>query len=186
MENLKRNLPFLLLIILEVVVGIFLFRDPEGFTRAVIILVGIGFLLAGVVFLVRYLRGRKNGNAGSGTLVGAIVSLILGVICVFASGAIITLIAAFAILYGIILILGGIAKIQSFAGMRSVGLKGPGTVLLLISAIVMLVFGVILLFRPVDTIAVLLQVAGILLIIEAVIDLISLIFFIKDAPREVR
>lgn len=185
MQTLKNNLPIIFLIILEIVVGIFLLVNPDTFTRVVIIIFGIVMLLVGLSALIRYLRGRKSGAASPLTLIGAIIGLILGAICLFASGVIIGLISIIAIVYGIILIIAGCFKIQSFFDARRAGFSNSGTVLLLVSGIIMIVFGIILVFHPFGTIEVLLQIGGIVLIAEAVIDLVTLILAIKNAPREV-
>lgn len=181
METVKRNLPIVLLIALEIVIGIFLLVNPEGFTRAVIIIFGIVMLFTGISLLIRYLRGKKNGTVGSGTLVLSIIALIIGAICTFASGVIIGLISIMAIIYGIILIVAGCFKIQSFLDVRRAGLTNTGTILMLISGIIMIIFGIILVFHPFGTIEVLLQIGGVILIIEAVIDLISLVMLARSA-----
>ena len=181
MQALKNNLPVILLIALEVLIGIFLLMNPEGFTRAVIIIFGVVMLLTGIAHLIRYFRGRKAGVSSGFTMGVAIVALVIGAVCVFASGAIIGLISIIAILYGIILIIAGCFKVQSFFDVRRVGLTNTGTILMLISGIIMIVFGVILIIHPFGTIEVLLQVAGVILIIEAVLDVVFLILSAKNA-----
>lgn len=185
MQTLKQFLPILLLAILEIVIGIFLFVNPEGFTRVVIIIFGIVLLLIGIRNLIQFFRGRKNGSSGALTMVLAILALVIGAICLFASGVIINLIAVIAAVYGIILIIAGCFKLYSFAETRGAGIKNAGTILMLISGIIMLVFGIILVFHPFGTLEVLLKIGGVLLIIEAVLDLISIFIAMKNAPRQV-
>lgn len=166
-------LPMIFLAILEVLVGIFLLVNPEGITKVFIVIFGVIMLIIGVFGLISYLRGRKNGENRIGGLIGTIIALVLGLISIFASNWILTLVSLLAVVFGILLILGGIVKFSSFAQVKKSGLVGSGTVLMLISGIIMIIFGVILVIRPFGTIELLLRIAGILLIIEAVLDLIS-------------
>lgn len=171
-----------IVIAVEILAGIFLLMNPEKFMKTIIIVVGIGLVILGVVLLIRYLTGRKDATAGSGVLIGAIIALIFGIVCIFASNGVIALISVFVWVCGIFLIIAGAVKIASFVRVRGVG----GTALMLISGIIMLVFGILLLIRPFGSLELLLRIGGAVLLVEAGIDLVSLIITMKNAPREVK
>ena len=186
MNPAKSGIAGIIAVAVEILVGIFLLLDPAKFVKTIIIVVGIGLLIFGVVLLIRYFTGQKNGSVGAGALIGAIIALIFGLVCLFASNGVIVLISVFVWVVGIFLIIAGILKIASFFRVRKVGYSGGGTALVLISGIIMTVFGVILLFHPFGSLEFLLQIGGIVLLIEAAIDLVSLIITMKNAPREVK
>ena len=78
MKKIRLALPVLLTAVFEIVFGVLLFKDPETFTRTVLMLFGIMLLGVGIVSLVRYLKDtRQGGNSfvNSLTLAAAIVSL---------------------------------------------------------------------------------------------------------------
>lgn len=183
MNTVKWNTPILFLIVLEVIVGILLLLNPEGFTRMVIIVFGIVLVFFGIVNLIRYVKDSKEGAGYAGKLVGGILALVFGLICIFASGWIIGLISIIAVIYAIILIIAGVMKIQSFVQVKKADMVNGGTYLMLVSGIIMIVFGVILLFRPFGTIEVLLRIAGIIALVEAVLDVISLIMSAKSGQK---
>ena len=175
MERAKPFLPMIIIIILEVVLGIFLAINPLGFTEVLIKLIGIILLVGAVVGVVHLISNLKNHQPIVGSIIGVALALVFGLICLLGTGWIIGLISLFAWLYGLILIVMGIVKFASFAQVRSAGLNDKTSYLVLISGIIMLIFGVILLFHPFGTIEVLLRIGGIVLIVEAVFDLVTMI-----------
>ena len=185
MNPVKSSVAGFLTIAVEILVGIFLLMDPGKFMKTIIIVVGVGLLIFGAIMLIRFFVGQKKGTVGFGALIGAIIALIFGLVCIFASNGVIVLISVFVWVCGIFLIIAGIVKIASFFRVKNVGYQTGGMVLLLISGIIMTVFGVILLFHPFGSMEFLLQIGGIVLIVEAVIDLITLIITMKNAPRQV-
>lgn len=182
MNPVKSGAIGFVVIAIEILAGIFLLMNPERFMKTIIIVVGVGLLILGIVMLIRYLTGRKDASAGFGVLVGAIIALIFGLVCIFALNGVIVLISVFIWVCGIFLIIAGIVKIAAFVRTRSAG----STVLVLISGIIMLIFGILLLIHPFGSLEVLLRIGGIVLLVEAGIDLVSLIITMKNAPREVK
>ncbi len=186
MNPTKTGVSAVIVIAVEILIGIFLLINPEGFMKTIIIIAGIGLLILGIVLMVRYIAGQKTGSSGFGILIGAIIAIIFGLVCIFASRGIEWMIEAFIWVCGIFLIIAGVIKIASFFRVRSGGYTGSGTVLLLISGIIMTIFGILLVFHPFKSLATLLRIGGIVLMVEAVFDLISFIITMKNAPREVK
>lgn len=186
MNPVKSGISAVVVIAIEILIGIFLLMNPEAFMRTIIIIAGIGLLVLGVVLLARYITGQKDASAGFGILIGAIISLILGLVCIFASQGIEWMIEVFIWVCGIFLIIAGVIKIVSFFNVRGAGYASGGTVLLLVSGIVMTIFGILMVFHPFQSLSTLLRIGGVVLIVEAVFDLISFIVTMKNAPREVK
>ena len=172
MKTLRHSLPSVLMILFEFAAGIVLFKNPEGFTRTVIRLFGIVVLVIGIVYLFRFLRAKKDGLNLVFTLCISVVSLIVGVIFSFKPDMIIELITAVALVYGIILVISGIYKISWYAQAKKEGFPLPKSSL--ISGLLAIVLGVIIAVFPKNAAMSVWQVAGIALIVAAVVDLLVL------------
>ena len=177
MKSLKANIPIILLILFEAAVGILLLVNPEAFTTAVIISFGIVLLAIGVIYLLRYLQQKKENILDPLSLVVAIVALAIGAVCTFCSGAIINLILAIAIVYGVILVLSGIYKLQNYFLVRKAGV--PISAVSAVSGVIAVVFGIVVMIYPKDVALSVWHVAGIILILEAIIDFCSIIQVVR-------
>ena len=176
MKKIRLALPVLLTAVFEIIFGVLLFRDPETFTKTVLTLFGIMLLGIGVVSLIRYLKDNKagaNSALNSLTLAAAIVSLVIGAICTFASGAVITLFTVLAVVYGIMLLITGVLKCQTFFAGRALGIRSP--LLILVSAVVTVICGLVIIANPFESTHVMLQFLGIALIAQAVLDIVALV-----------
>ena len=173
MKTLKANVPTILLILFEITVGILLLVSPEAFTMAVIIFFGIIFLAIGIIYLLRYLREKKENIIDMLSMAVAIVALTIGAVCTFCSGAILNLILAIAIIYGVILVLSGIYKLQNYFLARKAGI--PISTISAVSGGIAVLLGLVIMLYPKDVALSVWQVAGIMLILEAVIDLVSIV-----------
>ena len=176
MKKIRLALPVLLTAVFEIVFGVLLFKDPETFTRTVLMLFGIMLLGVGIVSLVRYLKDtRQGGNSfvNSLTLAAAIVSLVIGVICTFVPGAVIALFTVIAVVYGIMLLIMGVLKCQTFFAGRALGIKAP--LLILLSSLITVICGIVIIMNPFESTHVMLQFLGIALIAQAVLDIVALV-----------
>jgi len=176
MKKLRLALPVLLTAVFEIIFGVLLFRDPESFTKTVLMLFGVMLLGIGVVSLIRYLKdNRAGGNpvVNSLTLAAAIVSLVIGAICTFAASAVVTLFTVLAVVYGIMLLITGVLKCQTFFAGRALGIRSP--FLILVSALLTIVCGLVIIANPFDSTHVMLQFLGIALIAQAVLDIVALV-----------
>lgn len=180
MKSLKVNIPLILLIVLEIAVGILLLVNPETFTQAVIIIFGIGLLSVGIIYLLQYLL-EKKGDLKSNLLpliVGA-VSIIVGIVCALCSGAIVKLDQAVAIVYGVILAITGVYKLYNFFKSKKNAIAVSKVSIL--SGLIAIVLGVVIVIYPKQdgmTLSVW-QITGIVLIIEAVVDCLSVVQLFK-------
>ncbi len=171
MKQFKASIPTLLLIAFEVSVGILLLVNPEAFTRTVIILFGIVLLVIGLTYLLRYLRVRKEEDFAS--LGIAVASLVVGVVCTFFSGVILGLIAAIAVIYGMILLISGIYKLCAY--FRGKKAQLPVSPISVASGVLAILLGMVLIIYPEGLALSVWQIAGIMLLVEAVLDIISVI-----------
>lgn len=177
MEKLKNNLPLIILIALELAVGILLLINAELFTRVILILFGVALMAVGVLFLVRSFTEADRGAMSWIALAVAAVAFVVGVLCTFFSGALINVFAVIAVAYGAILVISAIFKVKAYFDVRRMGLKpSPFT---LLSAVIAFILGVIIILNPFKTVEVLWVFTGIVLIVQAVLDIAMLVFKIK-------
>ena len=173
MKSLKSNLTTILMIAFEIAVGVLLLVDPEGFTTTVIIIFGATLLVIGAIFLFRYLGDRKEGNNNVLAIFISALSFIAGIVFTFFSGAIIGLITAIAVVYGIIIAVSGGYKLYVY--FLFVKSDVPVSKISIISSIFAIVLGIVIIIYPKDWALTVWQLAGILLLVESAIDIASMV-----------
>ena len=181
MKSFKSNLQTILLVLFELAAGILLLCNPRAITRTIIILFGAVLLAIGVTFLVKYLTERNQGTVNVAFLIVSVVSLVIGAVCAFMSGFILGLFTAMAMIYGVILLLSGIFKLNNYFQAKKLGL--PVSVVSLISGAMALIFGVAVVLYPGNAAFSVWYFAGIMLILEAVVDFISVIHAGRDGQK---
>ncbi|MDR3135927.1 MAG: DUF308 domain-containing protein [Coriobacteriales bacterium] len=153
--------------IIMIVIGILFIAKPLEAVLALDLLVTLGFLLYGVYQIVSYVRTPALRRSGWQLAFGIIwVLMAMLVVASGASGLVIT----FAFVLGFLALLGGCMQVSLYVAIR--GEAGAG--LLLVSAIINIILGIILLTLPFFAVAVLalaqgiyLVIAGLALILEA-------------------
>ncbi|MBQ7506950.1 MAG: DUF308 domain-containing protein [Lachnospiraceae bacterium] len=183
MRNYARaNFPVALIAIVEIIVGICLIVDPIRFTFAMVRLVGVFLLAFGILSLITFLTGSRsdvvdeNGNsigANPATLIFSIIAIVIGSILSFATTWIIGLIGVVTIIFGVFFIIFGILKIKNFADKKKAHL--PASPLTIVAALISVVLGIIVIANPFTAVNAVWLVAGIALIVTAVVDIVSLI-----------
>lgn len=158
----------------EVYAGLQLINDPVTFTNNVIIVFGIIMLIIGVLSLIRALRAKSSGLAHRLTLFGAVLDLIIGVVCVAGSKYIVDMIPVLAMVYGFIMVIMGINKVRNYAVLRDLGFRRSWLVLL--SALLTIVLGAIIFLNPFLATELVWTYIGVFLIVEGVMDLIAFLF----------
>lgn len=177
MEKLKNNLPLLILIVLELAVGILLLINAELFTRVILIVFGVALMAVGVLYLIRSFSDADRGVMSWIALAVSVVAFVVGVLCAFFSGSLINVFAVIAVIYGVILVISAIFKVKAYIDVSRMGLKpSPFT---LLSAVIAFVLGAVIILNPFKTVEVLWIFTGIVLIVQALIDIAMLVFKIK-------
>lgn len=183
MKSFKVNIPIILLIILEIAVGILLLVNPETFTQAVIVVFGIGLFAVGVIYLLQYFL-EKKGDVKHNILpliVGA-VSLIVGAVCAICSGMILGLDQVIAVVYGVVLLVTGVYKLYNFFKAKKNGV--PVSKVSIISGLIAIVLGIVIVIYPKDATFTVWQITGIVLIVEAVVDCLSIVQVLRSKPAK--
>lgn len=168
----------ILLGLFELLVGILLLVNPVGFTSGIIIAAGAVLLIMGLAAIVNYFRMTPEFAASSQSLLKGLVLLVAGGFCAFRSEWFTAAFPILTFLYGVIILLTALRKVQW--AVDAIRLKLPWGVTA-ISAAASLLFAIVILANPFTTTTVLWRFTGIALIAEAVIDIMTLLVKRKNA-----
>ncbi len=174
MKNLKDNMGNLLMSLCELVIGILLLINPTGFTSSVIVVVGAVLLLRGILSVISYFRTNAEEAAREHALAGGIVLLAVGLFCVLRTDWFLVAFPMLTFLYGVIILLAGLTKIQWVVDSRR--LKLILWMRALVSAALSLICGIVIITNPFTSTAVLWTFAAVSLIVEAILDFVSVLF----------
>jgi len=173
MKTLKSNLNGILLCLFEIVIGILLLINPIGFTEGIITTAGIVLLIIGLISVIKYFRTEAKEAATGQYLLKGLVEMVVGGFCAFKSGWFIVTFPALSLIYGVVVLITGLGKVQlTFDLIRG---KNKKWFLAIISAIISIACGIVILNNPFTSAAVLWMFTGITLIVESIIDIITLI-----------
>ncbi len=178
MKKLKNNLNGILLCIFEIVVGILLLINPISFTESIIMAAGIVLMVIGIFSIIKYFKANVYESATGQYLTKGLLSLLAGAFCAFNSHWFIATFPVLTIIYGIVVLITGLGKIQLTVDM--IRMKSKKWFLSIISAVVSITCSIVILNNPFTSTTVLWMFTGITLIVESVIDIITLIVSGKE------
>lgn len=158
----------------EIIIGALLLVDPIGFTSGIIIALGIALLAAGALCVVSYFRASPVEAALRGDLAKGLFLLLAGALGAFRSGWFIAAFPLLTILYGVVILLAGLGKVQW--AVDALRLRTGRWFLPAISAAVTLLCGGVILSDPFASTLAMWMFIGISLIVEAALDIVVLIF----------
>ena len=153
--------------IIFVLFGALLIARPNETVGAISIILGIVFIAMGVLKLVEYYTSDTKEDL---LLTIALITVVLGVIILFASDAILSL---FRIIIGIWIIIAGIMDLQTTFVWKEV--KSPYWTVAVLFSILMMLAGVVILINH----NILITTMGIIIVIYGILDIIDRIIFMK-------
>lgn len=179
MKFQKNNIGSIVSCLMEIFVGILLLINPVGFTSGIIIGAGFVLLVTGLISVIKYFRTEPEAAAKNQMLVKGLVALLAGAFCAFKSGWFVVTFPVITLIYGIIILLTGLAKIQRMVD--ALRMKKGKWFLTGISALLSIACGVIIITSPFRSTAVLWMFTGVSLIVEAIFDVVALFFGGREA-----
>lgn len=183
---IKRSFSGMAMSLVELIVGILLLVDPVGFTSGIIVVFGAVLMFLGIGSVVKYFRTAPEEAAVSQLLVTGLLQLLAGAFCTFNSQWFVVTFPVLTLLYGIVILITGLTKIQWMVDI--IRMKRKRWFLAAISAAISILCGIVIITSPFSTTTVLWMFTGISLIVEAVFDMIDAIFgnrekkTVEDAP----
>lgn len=184
MAKFRLLIPTILMLIFEAAVGVLLLIDGEKFTQIIFIIFGVFLLVVGLVKLIRsLLAGRNGGSISMSQMVFSVVLIAAGAFFAAASGSVLSVVSAFTLVIGIIMAFIGMLKLMEYATIRK---YNTVTWVAVIGAVITIILGIVIAFNPFGATEVLWTILGVMLIVSAVLDVISLIIFgiaLKNVPK---
>ena len=189
MKNIKNMIPTLLFILFELAFGILLISSPKQLTKTVLICFGIVLLIVGFIYLLRFFKEKKDPEKSNYlTMPFSVIAFAAALFCILYA-----LLAAepqkFAtIIYGAIFIVLRIYKLTDYNDDKKAGVTT--SFITLISGLVSILVGIALIvlytMGSLDH-DLLLLLAGIIMIGEAVLDMLAIALAkpkAQDTPAE--
>lgn len=173
MKALKERMNGIVLCLFELAVGILLLIDPVGFTSWIIMTAGVVLVVMGLVEVIKYLKADAKEAALGQSLTKGLLAILAGVFCVFKTEWFIITFPVLTILYGVAILVTGIGKVQLTADMLRA--KNKKWFLAAISAVISIVCAIVVLNNPFASTAVHWVFTGVSLLIEGVLDIVTLI-----------
>ena len=178
MEKKSMGFMSLILCLVEIVIGILLLINPVGFTSGILIAFGIVMMIMGIADIVRYFTTNAAEAAAEGLLTSGLLAVGIGAFCTFCSDWLIATFPVITVLYGVLILVSGVAKLQTAIDM--VRLKKKYWFIALIGAVLTLVVATMIICNPFASTVFLWTFIGVSLILEAVIDILAVIFSRKS------
>lgn len=179
MEAVKEKANGIVLCLFELIVGVLLLINPVGFTSGIIKVTGIVLMILGIIEIVKYFKTSAEEAFLGQTLVKGLVSVLAGAFCAFRTEWFILTFPALTIIYGIIILLVGLGKVQLTVDM--VRRKNKNWLWAAVNAAISIVCAVIILNNPFTSTAVLWGFTGASLIVEGIFDIIT--FVVGKNPK---
>ncbi len=174
MKEFGKKLGSVLFCLIQLAIGVMLLIDPMGFTSIIIYGIGAVLAVAGLWGVIQYFRTPVEEAAKEQTLTRGLVMILLGVFCVIGNGMLIGMLPALTIFYGLLMLILGVSKIQLVVD--SIRRKEKRWFLSILSAAVFIGCGCVVIMNPFATELILWKFTGIVIIVDAVLDLASFIF----------
>ena len=157
----------------EIVIGILLLINPEAFTMGIVIALGVLLCALGIINIVRYFRRPVQVLGSDWALSRGVMMILVGAFCVFNSQWLLAVLPALFVIYGVIMLISGVMKLQRMADLRR--LRHPRWYMPGVSALLYIILAVIILLNPFSTVTFVWIFVGVSMIVSAVLDIVTLI-----------
>lgn len=182
MKFLKAHIGGIALFLLELIVGILLLINPVGFTTGIIMVAGIVMMVVGLVEVIQYFRADKKEAILGQLLTRGLLLLLAGGFCLFQTQWFLVTFPVLTILYGVIILVTGVSKVQMTVDM--IRMKNGKWVWAALGAVVSIVCAIVILQNPFASTAALWMFVGITLIVESVLDIVTMILGRKGTRKD--
>lgn len=163
---------------LYIVIGLIMLIAPTIINNAICYLVGALCLIMGGLAIYIYLGSEVYGSLAIATLIIAILFTVVGIFIITTPEIFISLIP---ITMGILLVIDSFSKMQSTTTLKKYKYKNWW--LVLVGALLLFVFGIILLVKPFESVEIFTRVLGLFLTIDGISNLITSLSYTKIAKK---
>lgn len=173
MKTLKGHANEIVLCLFELIAGVLLLINPVSFTSWIIIIAGIVLMVMGLVEVIKYFRTNAKQASIEQTLVKGLIFIFAGAFCAFKTEWFVVTFPVLTIIYGVVILLTGISKIQLTVDM--IRLKNKKWFMAAINAVISIICAIIILSSPFTSTTVLWMFTGASLLAEGVLDGVTMI-----------
>ena len=171
----------IMMCVVEVLVGILLLINPIGFTSGIIFGVGCLLIVLGAYSVFKYFKMDAGEAAVGQYLAKGLLEILAGLFCAFNTQWFIATFPILTILYGLLILVTGFMKVQLTVDMLR--LKYKKWVWAAVNAVISVVCAIVILSSPFTSTAILWTFTGVSLIIEAFLDVVTIVMKGKDSER---
>lgn len=173
MKTIKENWENIIMFLGEILVGILLLINPIGFTSAIIIISGVILTILGILNIIKYIKAEPLEAMYEQSLAKGLIFGLLGLFCIFHSEWFVITFPVITMLYGLVALVTGLKKVQwTFDLLR---IKRGNWFLVGLSAVLSILFGVVIIYNPFGSTAILWQFTGIAFIVESIFDIVAIV-----------
>ncbi len=183
MKKVTQKIAGVLYCILQAVVGVLLLIDPVGFTAIIIKAIGAFLIVTGIISMIKYFRTPVQEASRTQLLTKGLLMALLGAFGMFGTNWLLVTFPVLTILYGVILLVIGVSKIQLVVD--AVRRKENNWFWGVISAIITLACAGVVILNPFSSTAALWMFTGISIIVDAIFDLATLVFVKENANNPI-
>ncbi len=173
MKKIRNKIPGVFYGLLEALIGILLLINPIGFTASIIAAIGGVLCAVGLWTVIRYFRTPVEEASAQQLLTKGLLMIALGLFAILGNQWIIAVFPLITVIYGVILLVTGIAKIQFV--MDAIRKRQRRWFLGIFSVVISLICACVVLFNPFTTTAALWMFTGICIIADALMDIVAVI-----------
>ena len=187
MQNLstkvkKMSITSIVFSLLFIVTGVFLLLKPETAINIVCYVLGVILVLWGVVSIIQFFSDKSSDNYLSISFIFGAFVFIFGIIILIKPSIIASIVP---LLLGVWMVINGVTKLSYSLSVYKVSKN----IFSIIGALLIVIFGVTLIFNPFEGAKALTQIIGIALIVYSLLDLaesisISISLKSKEDPSE--
>lgn len=182
MEKIKEKYGSIIMIVAEILIGIIVLFKPEDFTKIVIIGLGIVITLIGIIFLIKYFKSDIIDAIKEKNLFKSLTLITAGSFCIINSNWFIVTFPLLTIIYGIIILITGLMKVQW--AIDAIRLKIKKWYITAINAVLSITFAIIIIKNPFSTIAVIWKFIALILILQGILDILQITLSNKVVNKE--
>lgn len=173
----------ILFAVIEIIIGVVLLIKPLAFTNLILNIFGIILIIAGVINVISYFLTETEIAVLEQDLTNGIGLLVVGIFLIVAKKWLLSIIPVISIIYGIIILFGGINKIQKCVDL--IRLDQTFWVVALIQAIVSIILAIIIFKNPFTLAKTLWIFVGMAVIAEGIFNTITSVFMFAIRKKEV-
>ncbi len=157
-----------------IILSIFLISNPNQFLNIVMTIFSIILILSGIIQVIGYFRSPAELKAFSIKLILGIIIIVLGIFLLLNSSMVNTIITA---IIGGWMVIQSIIKIQIAFNLREYANSNWKAICIL--SIITLLLGILIIINPFGAIETIGRIAGIMLLVSEIINLIESIFMLR-------